>query len=320
MTKTKATISRATPKQQPLLGVAAMQCLDKFDDYLLRVKGVAPGTRKTYCFWVRRFLAGFCGLGAPDWPALRGSHLAVFIENEASRLKRNGRGVPGMAMRGFVRYLVFLGLAQEPLYGAIPQRPRWRHVGLPRFLPQADVDRVVAGAADGTTTGRRNYAILLLLARTGLRVHEVAQLSLDDIDWREGVINVRSKKTRNERRLPLAHDVGAAIVDYLEHGRPPCGSRTIFLRVTPPFVPFLGSAGICRLTRRALTRAGLHNTPAAAHLFRHTAATRMVRGGASFKEIADVLGHAAISTTAIYAKLDTAGLSRVAMPWPGETP
>jgi len=180
------------------------------------------------------------------------------------------------------------------------------------------VDCVVAGAADGTTTGRRNYEILLLLARTGPRVHEVAQLSLDDIDWREGVINVRSKKTRNERRLPLAHDVGAAIVDYLEHGRPPCGSRKIFLRVTPPFVPFLGSAGICRLTRRALTRAGLHNTRAAAHLFRHTAATRMVRGGASFKDIADVRGHAAISTTAmIYAKLDTAGLSRVAMPWAG---
>jgi integrase/recombinase XerD len=319
VTKT-TTVSRATPKQQPLLGVAAMKCLDKFDDYLFRVKGVAPSTRKTYCFWVRRFLAGFCGLAPPAWSALRGSDLAVFVGNEASRLKRNGRAVPGIAMRAFVRYLVFLGLAREGLHGAIPQRPRWRHVGLPRFLPQADVDRVVAGALDGTTTGRRNYAILLLLARTGLRAHEVAQLSLDDIDWRESVINVRSKKSRNERRLPLVHDVGAALVDYLKHGRPPCSSRTIFLRVIPPFEPFLGSSGVCRLTRRALTRAGIHNTPAAAHLFRHTAATQMIRGGASFKEIADVLGHAAISTTAIYAKLDTAGLSRVAMPWPGAAP
>jgi site-specific recombinase XerD len=216
-------------------------------------------------------------------------------------------------MRAFVRYLIFLGVAQDSLHGAIPQKPRWRHVALPRHLPQSDVDRVVAGALDGTTRGRRNYSILLLLARTGLRAHEVAQLSLDDIDRREGIINIRSKKSRNERRLPLVHDVGAALVDYLEHCRPSCSSRTIFLRVIPPFRPFLGSGGICRVVRRALTRVGLLNTPSAAHLFRHTAATRMLRGGASFKEIADVLGHAAISTTAIYAKLDTAGLSRVAI-------
>jgi integrase/recombinase XerD len=313
----KSVFFQATPQQQLVLGVGATKCLNKFDDYLLRVKGVAPSTRKIYRFWVRRFLAGFCGRAAPDWSALRGADLAVFVSDEASRLKRNGRGVPGIAMRAFVRYLVFLGVAQDSLHGAIPQRPRWRHVGLPRHLPQSDVDRVVAGALDGTTRGRRNYAILLLLARTGLRAHEVAQLSLDDIDWREGIINIRSKKTRNERRLPLVHDVGAALVDYLEHCRPSCSSRTIFLRVIPPFKPFLGSGAICRVVRRALTRVGLLNTPSAAHLFRHTAATRMLRGGASFKEIADVLGHAAISTTAVYAKLDTAGLSRVAMPWPG---
>ena len=316
----KTAFSQATPQNELVLGIGATRCLNKFDDYLLRVKGVAPGTRKTYCFWVRRFLAAFCGSVGPDWSALRGTHLAVFVQKEASRLKRNGRGAPGIAMRAFVRYLIFLGVAQDGLRGAIPQRPRWRHVGLPRHLPPADIDRVVAGALDGTTRGRRNYAILLLLARTGLRAHEVAQLSLDDIEWREGIINIRSKKSRNERRLPLAHDVGAALVDYLQHCRPPCSSRTIFLRVIPPFVPFLGSAGICRLVRRALTRVGLLNTPSAAHLFRHTAATRMLRGGASFKEIADVLGHAAISTTAIYAKLDIAGLSRVAMPWPGSTP
>lgn len=310
----------ATPQHELVLSVGAKKCLNKFDDYLLRVKGVAPGTRKTYCFWVRRFLAGFCGSAAPDWSALRGTDLSVFVKNEASRLKRNGRGAPGIAMRAFVRYLIFLGVVQDGLQGAIPQRPRWRHVGLPRHLPPADVDRVVAGALDGTTRGRRNYAILLLLARTGLRAHEVAQLSLDDVDWRQGIINIRSKKSRNERRLPLAHDVGAALVDYLEHCRPPCSSRTIFLRVIPPFDPFFGSAGICRLVRRALTRAGLLNTPSAAHLFRHSAATRMLRGGASFKEIADVLGHAAISTTAIYAKLDIARLSRVAMPWPGIAP
>jgi site-specific recombinase XerD len=114
----------------------------------------------------------------------------------------------------------------------------------------------------------------------------------------------------------LAHDVGAALSGYLKHGRPACSFRTIFLRVVPPFDPFTGSAAVCRIVRRALTRTGILNTPAAAHLFRHAAATRMLTGGATFKEIADVLGHASITTTAIYAKLDIAALSRVAMPWP----
>jgi site-specific recombinase XerD len=169
---------------------------------------------------------------------------------------------------------------------------------------------------DGGTTGLRNHAILLLLARTGLRAHEVAQLSLDDIDWPGASICIRSKKSRTERNLPLAQDVGAALADYLRHGRPTCSFRTVFLRVVPPLNPFTGSAAICRIVRRALTRVGILNTPAAAHLFRHTAATRMLRGGATFKDIADVLGHASISTTAIYAKLDTVALSKVAMQWP----
>jgi integrase/recombinase XerC len=313
---TTTAFSEAPHQPRHLLGIDAAKCLSDFDDYLLRVKGLAPGTRNGYCFWVSRFLATFCGTAPPDWSSLRGSDLAVFVQNEASRLKRNGRGVPGVALRAFLRYLSFLGTIQDGLHGAIPQRPRWKHVGLPRHLPAADVERVVTGALDGSARGLRNYAILLLLARTGLRAHEVAQLSLDDVDWTEGTICIRSKKTRTERKLPLAHDVGAALSDYLKHGRPACSFRTIFLRVVPPFDPFTGSAAVCRIVRRALTRTGILNTPAAAHLFRHAAATRMLRGGATFKEIADVLGHASITTTAIYAKLDIAALSQVAMPWP----
>lgn len=142
----KTAFFQATPQHEFVLGIGATKCLNKFDDYLLRVKGVAPGTRKTYCFWVRRFLAAFCGPVGPDWSTLRGTDLAMFVRNEASRLKRNGRGVPGIAMRAFVRYLILLGIAQGGLQGAIPQRPRWRHVGMPRYLPPADIDRVVAGA------------------------------------------------------------------------------------------------------------------------------------------------------------------------------
>lgn len=194
-------------------------------------------------------------------------------------------------------------------------------MGLPRHLPAADVERVVAVALDGSgRKGLRNHAILLLLARTGLRAHEVTQLSLDDINWTEGTICIRSQKTRTERKLPLAHDVGEALSDYLKHGRPACLFRTIFLRAIPPFDPFTGSAAVCRIARRALTRAGILNTPAAAHLFRHSAANGMLRGGATFKDIADVLGHASITSTAIYAKLDIAALSRVAIQWPENAP
>ena len=317
---TKIAHSEPPHDHRHLLGIDAVKFLEDFDDYLVRLKGLAPGTRKTYCFWVSRFLATFCGTAAPNWSLLRGSVLSTFVQNEASRLKRNGRGAPGVALRALLRYLGFLGVIQDGLQGAIPQRPRWKHVGLPRYLPSADVDRVVAGALNGSARGLRNHAILLLLARTGLRAHEVAQLSLDDIDWIAGSICCRSKKSRTERTLPLAHDVGAALADYLRRGRPACSFRTIFLRVIPPFDPFTGSAAVCRIARRALTRFGILNTPAAAHLFRHTAATRMLRGGATFKEIADVLGHASISTTAIYAKLDIAALSQIALQWPVNAP
>jgi len=310
----------ALPVHHQALGVDALHFLQDFDDYLMRVRGLAPNTGKTYCFWVRRFLETFCGPAAPDWSALSGSDLAAFVQREALRLTRNGRQAPGVAMRVLLRYLGFLGVIQDGLRGAIPQRPRWKHAGVPRHLPAADVERVVASALDGSPKGLRNYAILLLLARTGLRAHEVAQLSLDDVDWTEGTICIRSKKSRAERHLPLAHDVGAALSNYLEHGRPSCSFRTIFLRVVPPLDPFTGSAAVCRIVRRALTGVGILNTPAAAHLFRHTAATRMLRGGATFKEIADVLGHASITTTAIYAKLDITALSQVAMPWPESAP
>lgn len=217
---TKTAHSEPRHDQRHLLGIEAARFLNAFDDYLVRVKGLAPGTRTTYCFWTSRFLATFCGTAPPNWSSLRGSDLSVFVQNEASRLERNGRQVPGVALRALLRSLSFLGAVQDGLEGAIPQRPRWQHVGLTRHLPSADVDRVVAGVLDGSATGLRNYAILLLLARTGLRAHEVAQLSLDDVDWKEGTICIRSRKTRSERNLPLTHDVGAALSDYLRQVAP----------------------------------------------------------------------------------------------------
>jgi site-specific recombinase XerD len=297
-------------------GIDAPQCLKDFGDHLVRVQGLAPRTRQSYCFWVSRFLARFNATAASDWSSLRGEDLTAFVQQEASRLHRNSRASPGTAIRAFLRYLTFLGVIRSGLEAAVPRMPRWKHAELPRYLPSAEVERVVGTVSDGTPKGLRNHAILLLLARTGLRAVEVSKLSLDDIDWVAATICIPSTKSHRERRIPLVQDVGAALFLYLKNGRPPCRSRTIFLRTLRPFDPFLGSAAICRIARRALTRAGILNTPAAAHLFRHSAATGMLRGGATFKEIADVLGHASLKTTGIYAKLDLAALSRVALPWP----
>jgi integrase/recombinase XerD len=297
--------------------IDAVECLKRFDNYLLHVQGLAPRTREGYCFWVSRFFKTFFGTAGRDLSSLRGEDLTMYVQREASRLKRNARGIPGTAIRGLLRYLVFAGVIRGGLESAIPRMPKWKYADLPRYLPPEDIDRAVAGVLRDSAAGRRNHAILLLLARTGMRAGDVANLTLDDIDWRKGTIRIRSGKSRHERHLPLTQEVGSALCSYLQHGRPPCSSRAFFLRVLSPLVPFQGSAAICRIARRALTRAGIVNTPGAAHLFRHSVATQMVRGGASFKDIADVLGHASLKTTAIYAKLDLAALSRVALSWPG---
>src|SRR5262249_10145802 len=176
---------------------------------------------------------------------------------------------------------------------------------------------VLEACVDGTAIGRRNYAILLLLSRLGIRALEAAQLQIDDVDWRTGCIVIRAGKNHRERNLPLSEDVGQAILDYLQNGRPQTDSRNIFLEHTAPFHPLKTSSAITKAIKRLLKKTGIERRSAGAHLFRHTAASRMVCRGASFKEVADVLGHQSLQTTSIYAKLDLAALSQVALPWPG---
>ena len=248
---------------------------------------------------------------------MRGEDYAAFVHREASRLKRNANESPGTAIRALLRYLTFTGAIPAGMEAAVPRMRRWKHAALPRYLSPVEIERVVASVLDNTSNGQRDHAILLLLARTGLRAAEVTQLTLDDVDWTEGILHIRSAKSRRERSLPLAKDVGAALCNYLERGRPRCGCRVIFLRAVPPFDPFRNAAGVCKVARRALKRARIVQRPIGTHLFRHSAATGMLRGGASFKEIADVLGHKSLETTTIYAKLDLPALARVSLPWPG---
>ena len=187
---TKTAHSAPRHDQRHLLGIEAARFLNAFDDYLVRVKGLAPSTRTSYCFWTSRFLATFCGTAPPNWSSLRGSDLSVFVQNEASRLERNGRQVPGVALHALLRYLSFLGAVQDGLEGAIPQWPRWQHVGLPRHLPSADVDR-------GGPLRPHTYETLLgLMASTGIRVGEAIRLTVCDVelDSDPALLQIRESK------------------------------------------------------------------------------------------------------------------------------
>jgi integrase len=216
-----------------------------------------------------------------------------------------------------LRYLIGRGEVPGGLEAAVPRLRQYQQAALPHHLSEAQMARVLESCASRTPVGRRDYAILLILARLGLRAKEVARLALEDIDWVEGHVVIRAGKTRQERRLPLAKDVGQAVIAYLKHGRPSSPHRLVFLERRAPFGPLRTASAITHIVQRALARAGVEAPSGGAHLFRHSAATHMVRRGASFKQVADVLGHQALQTTRIYAKLDLAALSQVAQPWPG---
>ena len=222
------------------------------------------------------------------------------------------------ALRGYLRFLAARGACCPWLDQAVPTIPQWRLSALPRYLPVADVERLI-GSCDLTKPhGIRDRAILLLLARLGLRAGDIVGLRLDDIAWAEGTLRVRGKG-RREIRLPLPQDAGDALLDYLERARPPVDDHRIFLRSSAPHRPLGSSSTVSSVVRLALIRAGISGAPSCgANLLRHSAATGMLRAGAALDAIGTVLRHRSADTTAHYAKVDVAMLRQVAQPWPGE--
>ena len=217
----------------------------------------------------------------------------------------------------FLRFLSAASLVPVHLQYAVPRVRQWTHAALPRFLTTEDLNRVMALPVEPTPKGLRDRAMLLLLARLGLRAGEVVRLQLDDIDWRAGNILIRAGKTRRERVLPLPQDVGEATVRYLKEGRPTSPHRQIFLNLCPPHEPLSSSVVLTSIAQEVLQQAGVVSHRPGAYVFRHTIATHMVWRGTTFKEIADVLGHRSLESTTIYAKLDLPSLARVAIAWPG---
>jgi site-specific recombinase XerD len=297
----------------------AAQWLVRYAQYLEHVCGSAPGTHTAYLRIVTRLLTALFGAGRVQWHTVPAQALTDFVRHEAATKHGGGRKVPSVAVRSLLRFLVFSGELAPGLEAAVPLPRQWLHVPLPYRLTNAEVERVLATCIDGGPAALRNHAILLLLARLGVRAHEVAALCLEDINWYEGRVRIPPGKTHHERVLPLVQEVGEAVATYLQHGRPLPPSRHLFLHCRAPFRPLTDATAVSRMAARALRRAGITSSARlGAHTFRHTAASQMVNHGARFKDVADVLGHRSLQTTGIYAKLDVEALAAVALPWMGD--
>jgi integrase len=303
------------PLQPPTPVTEGERWLARYGDHLDQRQGAAWSTRGKSLHYVRRLIEFRFPGADPDWSALDASDIVNFLAGQAC----HGKGAmktAASAVRSLLRFLVLEGAVRPGLEAAVPPLPRWRLSGLPRHLTTEQVDHVLRTCRQSSKSSSRNIAVLLLLARLGLRADEVAGLQFDDVDWREGVLRIRSHKSRRERQLPLSTEVGLALAEYLRESRPTSSSRSIFLHGHAPFRP-LRNTGVGGIARRALKLAGVVIPRPGAHVFRHTAATRMICRGATLPQVAEVLGHVDLETTASYAKLDLATLSAVAMPWPG---
>jgi len=286
--------------------------LDAYRQYLLVERALAVKTIAAYVGDAGLFLSAVSSGRGLRLERLDSGEVLAFVKHECGR-----RPVPSaqhllVSLRSLLRYLHVSGAITAPLAAAVPAIARRRQY-LPRGVEAADVERLLASCDRRRPVGRRDYAILMLLARLGLRAGEVAGLRLEDFDWRRGELLVRGKGDHHER-MPLPVDVGKAIVGYLERGRRRCEQRSVFLRVRAPLVG-LGPRGVSAVVHDACVRAGL--PPIGAHRLRHTAATAMLRAGGSLPEVAAVLRHRRLASSAIYAKVDRASLSSLARPWPG---
>ena len=287
-----------------------------FAQHLSQERGLSQDTLNNYLPIARRFLAEQLRDGEVILDKLSQQHISGFILRYAHKLSPRRAQLMVTALRSFLRFLHQEGQIDTNLAAAVPAVAKWRFTELPKFLKPEEVERLLQSCSQNTVIGTRDYAVLLLLSRLGLRAGEIVHMNLDDIHWETGELLVRGKSSREER-LPLPHDVGEALAAYLRHGRPRCSSRRVFIRMDAPRQGFSGSAAVCDIVRRALSRAGINPGFKGAHLLRHTLATTMLRGGASFTEIGEILRHQQPNTTEIYAKVDLSALRSIAQPWPG---
>ncbi len=300
----------------PIDVTPVQRLLDEYELYLRQERVLAPPTRVNYLQFNRRFLMDRFGRGRVRLPLLCAADVVWFVQRQAVHLSPKVAKLVTTALRSFLQYARYRGYITIDLAAAVPAVANWSMASIPRSIAPDHVRRVLARCNRQTAVGRRDYAILLLLARLGLRAGEIARLALEDIDWEAGCLNVRGKGG-HRAALPLPAEVGEAIADYLRGGRPASTSRFVFLRAKAPIRGFQGPTAVLSVVRHALAQAGIDTPRKGAHQFRHALACEMLRQGASLPDIGQILRHRSPQTTAIYAKVDLASLRPLALPWPG---
>jgi len=292
--------------------------LERFDIHLDSVCGVAENTRVSRRQWVGKFLTDHFGSAPVDIPRIHSSDIVEFIVRPTNHYRTGTLGVLGSALRSYLRFrAVSYGDKVEALLTAVPTVAKWRLDTVPKHLTTDEVAGLLGAIDQHNPIGRRDYAMARCLVDMGLRVSEVAAIQLDDLNWRAGTLTITHGKSRRSDVLPLPVTTGRAIVQYARGARPPSKSRSLFVRHRAPFNTPITVELVRGAIRRAFGRCGLGARYTGTHALRHTAAVRMRCGGASLKEIADVLRHRSLDTTMIYSKVDLPRLAAVAAPWPG---
>jgi len=297
---------------------AADDLLAHFAQYLQDQQGLAGTTIERYCWVARQFLHHRFGRGAVDLRLLRAADAIAFVKRESQRLHAPALKCVTNALRSLLRYAQFRGEVPAALAAAVPSVSAWSTTpALPKAISPEHARLAIDSCDLRTHVGLRDRAVLLLLARLGLRAHEIVALQLGDLDWHCGHIRLRGKGGR-EQLLPLPTEVGAAIAAYLQKGRPASHDRHVFLRSQAPIRGLIvGSDVVGSIVRSALERARVDAPHRGSHQFRHALAVNMLQHGASLEEIGEVLRHRSPQTTSIYARVDISALRSLTLPWPG---
>jgi site-specific recombinase XerD len=308
------------PRRRPEDASASGMLVQEFVEYLRDVRGAATSTSTYYRRYAREFLAVHFADGPVDMERIQPAAVTRFVTERRSRWTTGSMQAASTGLRSFFRFLQVTGRGGEHLVRAVPRIPHWKLSSIPRVLSDAQVRSVLASFDRSTPTGLRGFAMITCLAGLGLRACEVAALSIDDFDWMAGTLTIPATKTRRADVLPLPAHVARAVIAYLRRGRPAASTRRVFVRHVAPVGEPAGPSIVRQTVLGAAVRAGLDPKLSCASVFRHTVATRLLRAGATLKEVADVLRHRGIDTAAIYAKVDLTNLRAVAQAWPGGTP
>lgn len=294
-----------------------LRCIEQdFVQYLSQERGLSPATLIRYSAMVRCFLTEHFGHNPIHLETLKATDITRFIQIYVPKVQRKTATLMASSLRSFFRYLFVNGILMRDLAEFVPTVADWRMSDIPKFLEPEEVKRLLDYCDQSSPAGQRDYAILLLLARLGLRAGEIAKMKLEDFNWDSGELLIHGKGAITDR-FPLPHDVGKAVAIYLQQSRPTCSTRLVFVRLRAPYQGFSSSVAICNIVQRALLRANLHPIHRGAHLLRHSLATRLLTQGASLAEIGEVLRHRSVQTTELYAKVDKIALQSLAQPWLG---